>query len=62
LTEEPESTDSKGFCYFDEDGNKILKLDYHGPERDLEFPIFPKGKQIQGQAHGNFMIPRYSGT
>jgi hypothetical protein len=60
LSEEPESFDSQGFYYFEE-GIKINVIPYQGPEKEYEFPVNPKGKQIPGQGYGCLQVPRNSG-
>jgi hypothetical protein len=56
-----ESHEFIGFYYFEE-GIKINVIPPKGPEKEFEFPIFPKGKAIPGQDDGCLMVPRYSGT
>jgi len=61
LPEEPESFDIQGFYCF-EDGQKINVIPYQGPEKELEYPIFPKGKRVEYLAEGCLMVPKHGGT
>jgi len=61
MPEETESHEIVGFYCFD-DGVKILRLPYKGPEKEYEFPVYTKGKHLKGQGDGCLMIPRYAGT
>jgi hypothetical protein len=58
LPEPSESFDIQGFYYFEE-GIKINVIPQKGPERELEYPIYPKGKQIPTAPWGCLKVPSH---
>jgi len=62
MQDQIEKPDIKESCYYDEAGNLVRCYSYYKNFKDIEFPIFTKGKQIKGQAYGNLAVPRYAGT
>ena len=62
MPEQAEKLDIKGIYYFDSEGKKVLKLDYYKDFKDIEFPIFPKGRQIPCAPFGCLKLPKHGGN
>ena len=61
MPDEPERLDLKGVGYFDSEGFWVVNYGYYKKGKELEFPIYPKGRQIPGQAFGCLEVPKHGG-